>query len=53
MFLSYFAGYQENIEENKNKYLNVLDPYNHGNVNFTDAVAIFGAVYKSLIIIKL
>ncbi len=47
IFLNYLNTYYENIEENKLRYLSILDPYNHGNINFSDAVNLFGNVFKA------
>lgn len=51
LLLNHLSAHTENIEENKDRYLSILDPYNHGMVNFTDTVTLFGNVSDCFILI--
>ncbi len=46
VLLSHLLPYNDQIEENRNRYLNQLDSYNSGTVNFSDTVNLFTNVNK-------
>lgn len=44
ILLNYLNQYSDSLEENKLRYLSILDPYSNGTINFSDAVSLFSSV---------
>jgi len=48
-FMENLSSYTTYIQENLDRFLNTLDPYNHKNINFSDCVALFASVIYIII----
>jgi len=42
--LTHLSSLFGDLVENKTRYLHILDPFNHGNITFTDTVSLFSNV---------
>jgi hypothetical protein len=42
--ISFLKVYNDKIEDNRLKYLKIIDPFNHGIVNFSETVDLFNSV---------
>jgi len=44
LLMTHLETIVENISDNKERYLSILDPFNHGSVIFTDTLMLFSKV---------